>query len=129
MSKQHDEYTYDDKQYIFIEYLSEQKEDGRIMEQVKLIDLEGNRLAFYLKSFFNENFTKVERTKKEKIIRKINKIVDFIASSFFTVFFTVLFMSILFANLCVNIKHYINTEALLKEKNVCESVHNAIMEK
>lgn len=125
MPKQYDKYTYEDKQYIFIEYLSEQKEDGRIVEQVKLIDLEGNCVAFYLKKFFNENFTKVERTKKEKIIRKINKIVDFIASSFFTV----LIFTLIGFGLYIDVKHYANTEALLKEKNVCENVHNAIMKK
>jgi hypothetical protein len=125
MPKQNDKYIYNDKQYIFIEYVSEQNEDGRIVEQVNLIDLEGNCTAFYLKKFFNENFTKVERTKKEKIAKKINNIINFVASSLFPV----LFMGILVINLCVDIEYYINTETLLKEKNFCENVQNVIMKK
>ena len=123
MPKQYDKYTYNDKQYIFIEYLSEQKEDGRIVEQVKLIEENGDCIAFYLKKFFNENFTKVEITKKEKKIIIRNTIVKFIASSFFTV----LIFTLIGFGLYIDVKHYANTEALLKEKNVCENVQNAIM--
>lgn len=125
MSKQYDKYTYDDKQYSFVEYVSDQKEDGRIIERVKLIDFEGNCLVFYLKKFFNENFTKVERTKKEKIAMLSSNIANTITGSAFTI----LILSIIGVSVYNDVKHSLNTEALLKEKNVCENVHNAIIKK
>lgn len=125
MPKKYDIYEYNNEKFIFFIKYYEQRSDESLDVGVCLEKLNCDERYSFKEDFFNEHFVKVERTKKEKIIRKINNIINFVASSLFPA----LFISILFVNLCVDTKHYINTEALLKEKNVCENVQNAIMKK
>ena len=125
MPKQNDIYEYNNEKFIFINKYYEQNINGSLDVSVVIDKLNCDERYAFKEDFFNENFTKVERTKKEKIIRKINKTVDFIASSFFTV----LIFTLIGFGLYIDVKHYANTEALLKEKNVCENVQNAIMKK
>lgn len=125
MPKKDDIYEYNNEKFIFFNKYYEQNINGSLDVSVVMDKLSCNERYSFKEDFFNANFTKVEITKKEKIIRKINKIVDFIASSFFTV----LIFTLIGFGLYIDVKHYANTEALLKEKNVCENVHNAIMKK
>ena len=125
MPKQNDIYEYNNEKFIFFNKYYEQNINGSLDVSVVMDKLSCNERYSFKEDFFNENFTKVEITKKEKITKKINNITKFVIS----LLFPALFMGILFVNLCVDIEYYINTEALLKEKNVCENVQNAIMKK
>jgi len=125
MAQTYVEYEYNDKKYIFIKYTSQQNDDGSIVEKVKLVDEEYNRTFFYLKEFFDKNFVKLEYTRSQKTIKKLGKIAYVISSVGLS---GILIASILFG-MFMDIQHTNKIEALLNQKNVCESVQNVILKK
>jgi hypothetical protein len=124
MSKTFVEYKYNNKKYIFVEYISIQGKDGSITKQVKLFDTD-YCIYFYLKEFFDKNFVKLEYTRSQKTIKKLGKIAYVISSVGWS---GILIASILFG-MFMDIQHTNKIEALLNQKNVCESVQNVILKK
>jgi len=125
MAQTYDEYEYKDEKYIFIKYTSQQNDDGSIVEKVKLVDEEYNRTFFYLKEFFDKNFVKLEYTRSQKTIKKLGKIAYVISS----VGLSGILIASVFFGMFMDIQHTNKIEALLNQKNVCESVQNVILKK
>lgn len=124
MSKTFVEYKYNNKKYIFVEYISKQGKDGSITEQVKLFDTD-YCIYFYLKEFFDKNFVKLEYTRSQKTIKKLGKIAYVISS----VGLSGILIASVFFGMFMDIQHSKKVEVLLNQKNVCESVQNVILKK
>jgi hypothetical protein len=124
MSKTFVEYKYNNKKYIFVEYISKQGKDGSITEQVKLFDTD-YCIYFYLKEFFDKNFVKLEYTRSQKIIKTLGKIAYVISN----VGLSGILIASVFFGMFMDIQHSKKVEVLLNQKNVCESVQNVILKK
>ena len=90
MPKKDDIYEYNNEKFIFFNKYYEQNINGSLDVSVVMDKLSCNERYSFKEDFFNENFTKVEITKKEKITKKINNITKFVIFIYFLYFYILL---------------------------------------